>query len=113
MNKINILDKEALGNLLRRNWTSFIDKTRLVAFILQQVRDISFPKPDTLSATKITPNLTLTISRAEIINDGLLLWVEFNIPVGGVAKVGTCEATLSLDGNLQITDIIGQTIKLG
>jgi hypothetical protein len=109
-----ILDTKALSNLLRKNWTSFIDKTRLIAYILQIVREINFPAPDDPECCKATPGLKLTLSQAELSTGGLLLWIEFSVPMPEQkAKVGTCEALLSPDGTLESRCVIGQTLKMG
>jgi hypothetical protein len=118
----DIFDKEALQNLLRRNWSTFIHKNRLVAFVLQQVRDADLPESLGDTAMKVTPGLKLTISRVELRRDGVLLWIDFSVPTvieenkpshgRGQAHVGTCEAILSYDGAIRPLNLVGQTFRV-
>ena len=107
----NILNQEALSNLLLRNWTSFIDKNGLVTFILQQARDATFPIIDRPANFTAASNPTFTLSRADLTKKGILLWIEFSIPSDQQIKIGTCEAILSPNGTIQPTNIIGQVIR--
>jgi hypothetical protein len=107
----NILDKDALQKLLRCNWSTFIHKNRLVAFVLQQVRDAEFPI--SLGVTvKVNTGLKLSISRIEPQRDGFLLWIEFTVPDSvRKAHIGTCEAMLSYDGTIRPINLIGETVS--
>ena len=109
----NILNTKSLSNILRGHWTEYIDKTRLIAYVLQTVRAVNFPVPDDPECCKATPGLKLTISQAELSVGGLLLWIEFSIPMPEqMAKVGTCEVLLSPDGTLESRYVIGQNLKI-
>ena len=109
----NILDKDALQTILRRNWSSFVHKNPLVAFVLQQVRDAELPESLEPEAMKAGRGLKLTLSRVELLKEGLFLWIDFSIPIADQkAHVGTCEAILSLDGNIRPTNTVGQTLRL-
>jgi len=114
----DIFNKEALQNLLRRNWSTFIHKNRLVAFVLQQVRDADLPESLGDTAMKVTPGLKLTISKVELRRDGVLLWIDFSVPTAieqnkrDKAHVGTCEAILSYDGVIQPLNLVGQTLRV-
>lgn len=104
---MTLFDKKSLQNLLQRNWTSFIDKNKLMAFILTYVRDADLPK-----GKDITPHkgMLLTISRISLLDKGILLWIDFRVPTNNKIKIGTCEAILSYDGVIQLTDLVGQTL---
>ena len=93
--------------LLKRQWTTFIDKTRLTAFVLQQVRDADLPKVSG-DPTNRKHGITITLSYVEVVHNGLLVWIDFVIPAKGNATcAGTCEVILSYDGKVQPQQTIG------
>lgn len=108
----DILDKDALDKLLRKNWTSFIHKNRLIAFVLQTARDADLPEAEGVTSAP-SHGVKITVSQTDLQSDGLLMWVDFDIPTTlNRRSVGTCEVVLSLNGVPRLVNIVGQTVKI-
>ncbi len=103
-----LLKKTDLEHLLRSNWSTFIDKTKLLAFLLQEVRDADFPIASRTSA-KLQKGYKITLSRLELIEKGFLLWIDFDVPISADKRcIGTSETILTNTGTLHPRDTIGQ-----
>ena len=102
-----ILNKTALQNLLKKHWTSFIDKTRLIALVLQQVRDTDLPKISGDRSNR-KQGITVTLSNVECVHNGLLLWIDFTVPAkDDNTCTGTCEVIVSYDGVAEPQQTVG------
>ncbi len=107
-----LLNKPDLERLLRSNWSSFIDKTKLLAFLLQQIRDADFPIASN-APTQLQKGYRITLSRLELVEKGFFLWIDFDVPIGPSKRcIGTSEAILTNVGTLQSEDIIGQVYTI-
>ena len=96
-----------MAALLRKHWTSFIDKSRLIAFVLQQVRDTDLPKVSGDPAGR-KQGVTITLSNVEVAQSGLLVWIDFIVPAKANSTcAGTCEVILSYDGKVEPQQTIG------
>ena len=104
----DLLNKPALETLLRKSWTRFIDKTKLIAFVLKQARDADFPTAPVPVNNKQS-GYKVTVSRFELMSAGFLIWVEFSVPVEDKICMGTSEAFITIQGEIQPGNTIGQT----
>ncbi|MFX5761019.1 hypothetical protein ABTE44_20015, partial [Acinetobacter baumannii] len=76
--------------LLIANWTMFINPRRMIAYVMQSVRDASLPRVKTDEVKK--KGVQVTISRFEFSEAGFVVWADFSIPLNdGEVAVGTTE----------------------
>lgn len=104
----NVFKEEKLEELLVANWTQFLDSSKLMAFVIQNVRQ-NIDKLVIVSASEMIPKgVSLTLSRCHWISTGFNLWVEFNIPLSGTEMTeGTIELNLSNNGSIFFLSILG------
>jgi len=104
----NIINKQNLEKLLVSKWTTFMDSKQIIAFTLLAVRNHrdSF---QTIQEENELPgkNTQVTISRFEPHPDGFLIWIDYTVPHFNEIVVGTVEAKLKLDGDLDLLNTIG------
>jgi len=107
----NLINKTSLENILMKNWPDFIDKNRLIAFTLKNIRDSNLKKTKE-SNIVIGKNISITTSRFEITSKGFLIWIEFSIPMSqnSIAK-GTTELEISHTGKLYHSNTIGEILS--
>jgi hypothetical protein len=105
----NLIKNDKLEQLLIKHWTEFLDYRKLIAFVLQSVRDANLPvyEEDDLPKKGVEINIT----RFNILDDGFLLWIDFTAPQNDGFAIGTCECILSNFGNLQLSRTVGQILK--
>lgn len=96
---MKILDHAGLERTLLSNFPKFVDRTKLINFVLQNVRD----QPD-LTLVQDSPvqrNMQLTLSRFDWKEDGHFeLWMDYTVPTERGIAIGTCEALLLTDGTI-------------
>lgn len=96
--------KENLEKLLLANWTFFLDKNKLLAFVLSVIRDQKFNVVPSTFAQKGT---SIKLSKFELKDNGFVLWAEFAVPKENGTIVGTSELELRNDGSLSHIQSIG------
>ena len=97
----NTFREEKLEEILVANWTHFLDSSRLLAFVLQNVKSRINNLAIIPSSEIKTKGVSITISRFCWINTGFTLWVEFNVPLSAEKMAeGTMELNLSNNGNI-------------
>jgi len=104
-----IINKERLEKLLITNWTSFLDRNKLLAFVLSTVRNQKFSIATSDDFTN--KNVIVKLSRFELTNTGFEVWADFNVPQQNGCAVGTTELALSFDGKLSHVQTIGTLLK--
>ena len=108
----NLFKQNALEHLLRSKWSTFIDKTKLLAYVLQSVRDANLPVVSRTTVKRQT-GYKVTVSRLELLDSGLLLWVDYDVPTDEHCRcIGTSEIILTNKGSLQSGNTIGQVYKI-
>lgn len=102
---MRILDPTKLEEVLLKTWSYFIDKSRLIAFVLRCVRDHA----DLTEVDGEPPirGMQFTISRFVLQNGGYEVSIEYACPAAGGVTVGTCEAVLTCDGDFQHVRTVG------
>ena len=101
-----IINSKKLEELLIANWTSFINYSKLMAHILEIVRDTELAVMEQSTIPKI--GIQISISRFELIHNGFLIWVEFKVPKEeNKIAIGTSELKLSYSGGLSHIKTIG------
>lgn len=97
--------KEKLEELLLKNWTYFIDKTRFLRRVLEDVQkaDLSQSHQSELPAKQVK----LSVTKMEPEKSGFVLWAEFSIPVENGVAVGTLVYHLRLSGGLDLKESYG------
>jgi hypothetical protein len=96
MNKV--IKFEKLENLLRANWSKFLDRKLLFSFIQEHLQYVGLSTSCQVQS--------ISFSRFEPQEKGFLVWIEFSIIDHSHRKVkGTCEATLHLSGTIDFVRI--------
>lgn len=112
MQLINVLKdsfkEDKLEELLVTNWTHFLDSSKLLAFVLQKVKE-NINNLAVISSSDIKPKgVSLTLSRCYWIATGFTLWVEFHVPITtNKMAEGTMELHLSSNGSITYIETIG------
>jgi hypothetical protein len=88
--------KENLEQLLKANWTKFIDKNSLIRYVLEKARESNYR---TLPTNTPQKQLKISITKVHIIENGFELWVEFSVPVNGGMAIGTHVLHLNINTN--------------
>jgi hypothetical protein len=102
--KLLILEK--LQQLLKSNWTSFLDSTQVLKQALLDVQNAKLKEVREKDAP--LPRTKITITRFELTNKGAFeIWVEFTIQTSRGTAVGTHTYNLTLDGELQLQETHG------
>jgi hypothetical protein len=89
-----MIDAHKLGQTMAAHWTSFIDPTSLAKETVRLVAAAKLP----LSPGK--QMLEVKVSFMDVGPEGVTWWVEFNVPSGGQAYVGTLEFHRGWDGRV-------------
>jgi hypothetical protein len=102
----SLIISEKLEEILLKNWTHFIDRNRLIAFVLEKVRDgaARFPISHEAAPTK---SARFSISRFQPQSDGFVIWIEVVVPTPMGFVVGTTEIFHQLSGGFTHTQTIG------
>jgi len=101
-----MINSKKLEELLIANWTSFINYSKLMAHILEIVRDTELAVMEQSTIPKV--GIQISISRFELIHNGFLIWVEFKVPKEeNKIAIGTSELKLSASGDLSHIKTIG------
>ena len=101
----NLLDKKQLENLLLRNWTSFINKNKLIVFVLQQIKVSKFEYIKTEIHHK--KQLQITLSQMAFTNNGISIWADFSIPQEDSISIGTITMTIDHSGSIFLNQVLG------
>lgn len=104
----NAFKEDKLEEILVANWTQFLDSSKLMAFVLQNVQ-ANINSLVIISSSEIkTKGVSITLSRFYCTSTGFTLWVEFNIPLA-INKMaeGTMELNLSHEGIISHNMTIG------
>lgn len=102
---MNLFLKENFESVLLKNWTSFLDKTRLIQIVLKDAQMASLPiskenPPSSqlrLSITKFMPNN----------NNKFEVWIEFVAPKQGGCIVGTHVYSTDIYGEFELQNTYG------
>jgi hypothetical protein len=90
----NLVNINEFEKLLIKHWTQFINPQKLIAFVLQHVRDTDLAKANTPPPVqKNAVQITLTQFRATE-NGIFIIWVDFIIPKEKGLAIGTCELNM-------------------
>ena len=104
--------EEKLEELLVANWTQFIDSSKLLAFVLQNVQQ-NKSKLAMIPNSEINPKgIKITLSRCYLTTKGFFLWVEFTVPLAAkqVAE-GTMELLLHHNGSINYLSNTGNIVS--
>ena len=104
----NVFKEDKLEEILVANWTRFLDSSKLLAFVLQNVQ-ANINNLAIISGSEIKPKgVSLTISRCYWMTQGFAIWAEFQIPVSANKQAeGTMELHLSNDGSISHIRTLG------
>lgn len=96
--------KAKLEELLVKNWGSFTDTRRFMAFILNLANNVEFP---TVKEDVKVHGPQLKLSRFEPVKSGFIIWAEFSIPKDSGMIIGTTELHMSNLGDIIHTNTVG------
>jgi hypothetical protein len=104
----NALDKDKFEEFLIANWSQFLNSSKLLAYVIQNVKNNTNNFGIISASTISLKSNFITISRFDWKPQGFILWVEFNIPLTtDKTAEGTMEILLSNDGILSQIQTIG------
>ncbi len=105
---ISVLKLDKLEELLVANWTQFIETNKLMAFVLEAVRDRVRSDFTVVAQSSVgRKGVQITMSRFQLVADGFILWVDFSVPHEDNTAVGTSELHLSPTGTLSHIRTLG------
>ena len=108
---MKVLNKDGLESVLLQNWSKFSDTTKLMAFVLQQVRDHEWIVAKEETPQGSTRSISLSLSRCSWVEHGFEVWVEFTVPIDKGIAIGTVEAIIRDGGEVHPLDITGVLFK--
>ena len=104
----NIFDKNKFEEFLIANWTQFINSSKLLAYVLHNVKNNANTFANISSSSLPVKGVSITISRFHWINHAFIIWAEFHVPlsINSMAE-GTMELSLSANGTISHIRTIG------
>lgn len=106
-----VLNIEKLEEILIINWPKFIDTHRLMAHVLKWVRDEVSGDTAIDSEPHENRNLSITVSRFQLVDSGFLVWVDFTVPREEYFARGTTEILLDAAGGINHIRTVGHLFK--
>lgn len=103
---MSILKKEKLADLLTANWTKFIDYRTLMSFVINSVK-LYANNWSMLEYDKKIQGNKIMISKTILEKQGIIFWVDFEVPIDNKVAIGTIELCLELSGNYRTEKIVG------
>jgi hypothetical protein len=103
---MSILKKDKLADLLTANWTKFIDYRTLMSLVINSVK-LYASNWSMLEYDKKIQGNKIMVSKTILTKQGLLFWVDFEVPIENKLAIGTIELCLDLSGNYHIEKIVG------
>jgi hypothetical protein len=93
--------KENFEQLIKANWSKFIDKNAFIRYVLEKARDSDYR---TLTTNDVPQKqLKVSITKVSIIGHGILeLWAEFSVPINSGMAIGTHVLHLHIDKNCEM-----------
>ncbi len=111
---MTVLKQGKLEELLVANWTSFMDYSKLMAFVLKCVRDNVNKDFSILTQSSVKrKGVQITLSRFQLVENGFIVWVDFSVPHENNVAVGTSELHLSPSGTLTHMRTLGNLFASG
>lgn len=101
-----MLKKNKLEELLLTNWTKFIDMKLFSKIITENVH-ANINQLAFLNKQKQITGTKITISKFQLLSEGFVIWVEFQIPYQNNMTEGTIEFLLLYSGHLKHIQTIG------
>lgn len=103
---MKLFDTKKIEEVLKLNWTKYIDYKLLMAFIINAVPLYAANWSIIKQYKKIQGN-KIAISKVTLAENALLFWVDFEVPVHDGISAGTIELICSTDGSFKINNISG------
>ena len=107
----HVVDFLKLEEVLTSRWTEYLDRSKVMTFALECVRDNRdrLQKKGEFKGNRT--GMRISLSRVEIVEEGLLIWIEFQVPSEARIAVGTIEAMAYRDGRLEKWDVEGTLFR--
>lgn len=102
---MKVLDPEKFEGVMLKSWSNFIEKPKLIAFVLKSIRDHG-----DLNKVEGDPpgkGMQFSISRFSPGEGWFDVYVEFTCPTADGTAVGTCETRLRWDGEMEHVRTVG------
>jgi hypothetical protein len=104
----NVFKEDKLEEILVANWTQFLDSSKLLGFVLKNVKENINNLAVINSKELKRKGPSITLSRFYRINTGFSLWVEFHVPIDeNKTSEGTMELYLSSNGIITYVTMTG------
>ena len=99
-----VLLNDKLQKLLKANWSSILDKNKLMFRVIKDVKDTEYPKVASLVKRK----MEFSVTKFDITKDSEFeIWVEFTISKDKRTVIGTNIYRLKLNGELNLLESFG------
>jgi hypothetical protein len=104
----NAFKENKFEELLVANWTHFIDSSKLMAYVLQNVQKNANNLAIISDAEMKPTGVKITVSRCYLKPEGFIIWVDFSIPMtrNDIAD-GTMELHMSHSGIISYITMLG------
>ena len=103
---MQILKKQKLAEILAANWTKYLDYKTLMSLAISTVQ-LYASNWSLLEYNKKIQGNKIMVSKTILKKQGLLFWVDFEVPIENKLSIGTIELYLDLSGNYHIEKIVG------
>lgn len=103
---MKLFDTKKIEEVLKSNWTKYIDYKMLMSFIINAV-PLYAPNWSILKQYKKIQGNKIAISKVSLSDGIILFWVDFEVPIQHGLSAGTAELVCSTDGNFKINNISG------
>lgn len=102
---MKILDTKKLEETLIKNWSNFIDTSRLIAFVLKCIRDQADIKKQKSKPPQTQTQFTISSFTPNV--DNFIVSVEYTCPSDNGTIIGTCVCKINLLGNIENLSTLG------
>ena len=111
-----ILQKEQLENILKKNWSEFLDHLRLMRLVMEDVRDTPFKEITQESIPAL--QIKISVTKFRILNESntptnyqFEFWLEYSMPKQEGIVIGTNIYLMNLNGEIHLQDSFGTHFK--
>lgn len=108
---MRVADPAKFEDLLLRNWSYFVDKPKLIAFVLRCIRDHA--DLNSVEGEPPIQGMRFTVSKFSLNSGAFDMHVEFSCPTATGIAIGTCETRLMDNGEIEHIGTVGVLFNKG
>jgi hypothetical protein len=103
---MKLFETKKVEEVLQQTWTKYIDYKFLLNFIINAVPLYASNWPTIMQYKKIQGN-KISISKVTLLENEILFWIDFEVPLDNCLSTGTVEISSNLNGNSKVIQIVG------